>query len=92
MYEPGTEITVGRFTFTIAKSNPREDALAKHSREHGSGCLIWTATATGSPLWRGGSTGHTGSARRPASALYDGSSTRSETRMTTLNWEARVAS
>lgn len=25
-------------------------------------------------------------------AVYDGSSTRSETRMTTLNWEARVAS
>lgn len=42
MYDPGTEITIGKFTFTIEDYNPREDALAKHSREDGSGCLIWT--------------------------------------------------
>ncbi len=42
MYEPGTEITIGKFTFTVEEYNPREDALAKHSGEDGSGCLLWT--------------------------------------------------
>lgn len=40
--EPRTQVSAGGLTFTIEDHNPREDALKKHSREHGSGCLVWT--------------------------------------------------